>query len=317
MRAFFSVLCLSFLLTSPAVAIDYFTIGTGGVTGVYYPTGGSVCRLVNKQKRDTKIGCSAEATGGSVYNINALKKGELDFAIAQTDMVYQAHSGKGKFEGKDHSNLRAVMALYPELLTLVVNKAANIKTLQDLKGKRINIGNPGSGTEGSAMALLNELGIKREDFELAGVLKEQECPTALKDKHIDGYFFVVGHPAANTQDAANSVDIDILPIEGEIADAMLKKYPYMSKDVIPGKLYKGIDEDISTIGGKAILITTKDTDDKFVKLLLSSIVENFESFKKLRAAYARLNKEHLLEGLSTIPLHPAAEAYYKEQGLIK
>jgi len=167
------------------------------------------------------------------------------------------------------------------------------------------------------MALLNELGIKREDFELAGVLKEQECPTALKDKHIDGYFFVVGHPAANTQDAANSVDIDILPIEGEIADAMLKKYPYMSKDVIPGKLYKGIDEDISTIGGKAILITTKDTDDKFVKLLLSSIVENFESFKKLRAAYARLNKEHLLEGLSTIPLHPAAEAYYKEQGLIK
>jgi len=301
-------------LSIPAFAAEFITIGTGSVTGTYYPTGGAVCRLVNKYKKETKIRCSVESTGGSVYNINTIKNGELDFGIAQSDVVYQAANGTKKFEGKPVKKIRSVMAIYPELFTLVTRKEAGIKNIMDIKGKRINLGNPGSGNEATALSMFKTLGMSKADLGFAGVLKAGEAPDALRDNKIDGYFYMVGHPTANIKDASNSVDISITPINGEKIDAFVKANPYFAQADVPAGLYKGVDEAVPTFGVKAVLVTSTDVSDKAVYTLVKAILENFDDFKKLHPAYANITKESLLDGLSA-PLHEGAKKYFKEAGL--
>lgn len=303
-------------LSIPAFAAEFITIGTGGVTGTYYPTGGAICRLVNQYKKDTNIRCSVESTGGSVYNINTIKNGELDFGTVQSDVVYQAYQGTGKFQGDKVEKLRSVMAIYPELFTFVARKDANINTIMDVKGKRINLGNPGSGNESTALALFKALGIKTSDLAFAGGLKAAEMPDALRDNKIDGYFYMVGHPTANIKDASNSVDVKIVPINGKKVDKFVKEHPYFAQADVPGGMYKGNDEGVPTFGVKAVLVTSTDVNDKAVYTVVKAILDNFEDFKKLHPAYSNITKESLLEGLSA-PLHEGALKYYKETGLIK
>ncbi len=302
-------------LTIPAFAAEFITIGTGSVTGTYYPTGGAVCRLVNKYKKETKIRCSVESTGGSVYNINTIKNGELDFGIAQSDVVYQASNGQKKFEGKPVKKLRSVMAIYPELFTLVTRKEAGINGITDIKGKRINLGNPGSGNEATALGMFKALGMSKADLSFAGVLKAGEAPDALRDNKIDGYFYMVGHPTANIKDASNSVDIQITPIKGEKIDAYVKANPYFAQADVPAGLYKGVDKPVPTFGVKAVLVTSTDVSDKAVYTLVKAILENFDAFKKLHPAYANITKKSLLDGLSA-PQHEGAKKYFKEAGLL-
>ena len=303
------------ILTIPIFAAEFITIGTGSVTGTYYPTGGAVCRLVNKYKKETKIRCSVESTGGSVYNINNIKNGELDFGIAQSDIVYQASKGQKKFEGNIVKKLRSVMAIYPELFTLVTRADSGIKNIMDIKGKKINLGNPGSGNEATALGLFDALGINKEDLELAGVLKAGEAPDALRDNKIDGYFYMVGHPTANIKDAANSVDIVITPINGKEVDSFVKTNPYFAQADVPSGFYKGVNNPVPTFGVKAVLVTSTDISEKTVYTLVKAILENFDSFKKLHPAYANITKESLLDGLSA-PLHEGAKKYFKEAGLL-
>jgi len=302
-------------LTVPAFAAEFVTIGTGGVTGTYYPTGGAICRLVNKYKKETKIRCSVESTGGSVYNINTIKNGELDFGIAQSDVVYQAYNGTGKFEGKTIKKLKSVMAIYPELLTLVTRKDSNINTIADIKGKRINLGNPGSGNEATALTLFDASGIKKDDLKFAGALKASEMPDALRDNKIDGYFYMVGHPTANIKDATNSVDVRITSLKGDNIDSLIKKYPYFAKADVPAGMYKGNPDTIPTFGVKAVLVTSDDISEKAVYTVVKAILENFDKFKKLHPAYNNITKESLLDGLSA-PLHEGAKKYFKEAGLL-
>ena len=302
-------------LTIPAFAAEFITIGTGSVTGTYYPTGGAVCRLVNKYKKETKIRCSVESTGGSVYNINTIKNGELDFGIAQSDVVYQAANGQKKFEGKAVKKLRSVMAIYPELFTLVTRKEAAINKIEDIKGKRINLGNPGSGNEATALGMFKALGMSKADLSFAGVLKAGEAPDALRDNKIDGYFYMVGHPTANIKDASNSVDVQITPIKGEKIDAYVKANPYFAQADVPAGLYKGVDAPVPTFGVKAVLVTSTDVSEKAVYTLVKAILENFDAFKKLHPAYANITKESLLDGLSA-PQHEGAKKYFKEAGLL-
>ena len=311
-----ATLALAGALSLPALGAEFITIGTGGVTGTYYPTGGAVCRLVNKLKKETGIRCSVESTGGSVYNINTIKNGELDFGIAQSDVVYQAANGTKKFEGKKVEKLRAVMAIYPELFTLVSRKDANINGIMDIKGKRINLGNPGSGNEATALALFDAIGMKKSDLAFAGALKAAEMPDALRDNKIDGYFYMVGHPTANIKDASNSVDVKIVPITGSKVDSFVKANPYFAQADVGGGLYKGNPEGTPTFGVKAVLVTSTDVSNKAVYTVVKSILENFDAFKKLHPAYANITKESLLDGLSA-PMHDGAKKYYKEAGLIK
>jgi TRAP transporter TAXI family solute receptor len=303
------------MLSIPVFGAEFITIGTGGVTGTYYPTGGAICRQVNKMKKETKIRCSVESTGGSVYNINTIKNGELDFGIAQSDTVYQAAQGTGKFEGKQVKKLKSVMAIYPELLALVSRKDANIKSIMDVKGKRINLGNPGSGNEATALTLFDANNIKKSDLKFAGALKAAEMPDALRDNKIDAYFYMIGHPNANIKDATNSVDTRIVPLEGKSVDNLIAKYPYFAKAKIVKGLYKGVDADVNTFGVKAVLVTSTDVSDKAVYTVVKAILENFDSFKKLHPAYNNITKESLLDGLSA-PMHEGAKKYFKEAGLL-
>ncbi len=309
-------IALAGALSLPAFAAQFITIGTGGVTGVYYPTGGAICRMVNKLKKTSGIRCSVESTGGSVYNVNTINQGELDFGISQSDTAYQAYHGIGKFKGKPIKELRSVMAIYPELLTLVVAKRSGIKNIMDIKGKRINIDTPGSGTRMTTEIVLKAFGIKHSDLKQIDELSSSEGPTLLKDDHVDGYFAVFGHPTANIKDAANSVAIDLIPIEGKQVDMLVKKYPYYAKGVISGTFYKGVTHDTPSIGVKAVLVTSSKISEKVVYTVTKAILDNFAAFKKLHPAYKTITKKSLLDGLS-IPQHPGAIKAFKEAGILK
>ena len=304
------------ILSTPVFSSQFITIGTGGVTGTYYPTGGAICRFVNQYKKESKIRCSVESTDGSLYNLNTLKNGELDFGIVQSDIVYQASKGEGAFKDAKFSKLRSVMAIYPELLTLVTKKDANINKLLDIKDKRINLGNSGSGNETTALALFEASGIDKNDLKQIGTFSASEMPDALKNNKIDGYFYMVGHPTANIKDAANSTDIKIIPIDNNILENLIDKYPYFAKGHIQAGTYRGQESDISTFGVKAVLVTNENVNERTVYLLVKAILENFDEFKKLHPAYENLTKESLLNGLSA-PLHDGAKKYFEEVGLIK
>jgi TRAP transporter TAXI family solute receptor len=208
------------------------------------------------------------------------------------------------------------MAIYPELLTLVTRKEANINSLMDVKNKRINLGNPGSGNEATALTLFDASGIKKEDLSFAGDLKASEMPDALRDNKIDGYFYMVGHPTANIKDAATSLDVKITPISGPNVDSLIKKYPYFAKANVPGGIYDGNPEPIPTFGVKAVLVTSDDVSVNAVYTVVKAILENFDEFKKLHPAYNDITKESLLDGLSA-PLHEGAKKYFQEAGLLQ
>jgi len=305
------------LLSTSLFAVKFIAIGTGGVTGVYYPTGGAICRLMNKYKSQTGVRCSVESTGGSVYNINAIRKGELDFGIAQSDVVYQAYHGEGKFKGKPYKDLRVVMTIHPELLTLVVRKDSGIKNFFDLKGHVINIGNPGSGNEAAVTTLFSyckKMNLK--DIKPEG-LKASECPNALKDKKIDGYFYMVGHPTANIKDAANSTDIDLISLDNvPAAQKLVAEKPYYAWGVIPAGMYKGVNHPTKTYGVKATLVTSKQMDEKTVYYLTKAILDNFDKFKRMHPAYKNLTKKDLLKGFDHSMMHPGAKKAFKEAGLL-
>jgi len=307
---------LAVTLSVPVFATQFITIGTGGVTGTYYPTGGAICRMMNKNRKTTGIRCSVESTGGSVYNVNTINAGELDFGISQSDTAYQAYNGEGKFKDKTVKGLRSVLAIYPELLAFVVRKSSGIKSLADVKGKKLNIDIPGSGTRMTTDIVLDAVGIKKSDLALANELKSSEGPTMLKDNKIDGYFGVFGHPTANIKDASNSVDIDLIPIDGEAIDKLVAKYSYYAKGVISGSFYKGVEHDTPSIGVKAVLVTKDSIDEKVVYTLAKTILDNFDAFKKLHPAYKTITKESLLDGLA-VPQHKGAIKAFKEAGLLK
>ena len=195
------------VMAPAAFAEEFITIGTGGVTGVYYPTGGAICRLVNKGKKEHGIRCSVESTGGSVYNIKTIRQGELEFGVAQSDWQYHAYNGTSKFEEDGpFEGLRAVFSVHPEPFTVVARADAGISSFEDLKGKRVNIGNPGSGQRGTMDVVLEAMGWTTADFALASELKAAEQSAALCDNQIDAMIYTVGHPSGSIQEASTACD---------------------------------------------------------------------------------------------------------------
>jgi hypothetical protein len=291
--------------SAPAMAQQKFvTIGTGGVTGVYYAAGGAICRLMNRDRARHGIRCSVESTGGSVFNINTIKAGELDFGVAQSDWQYHATKGTAVFQ-KDGAfkELRAVFSVHPEPFTVLARKEANITKFEDFKGKRFNVGNPGSGTRASMEALLTAMGWKLGDFALASELKADEHGAALCDNKIDGFFYGVGHPAANIQDPVTTCGAKLVPLTGPAVDKIVAGAPYYAKVNIPGGLYAGNPNPTPTYG---VLATVYE--------LVKAVFENFEDFKKLHPAFANLDPKDMIKNGISAPLHPGAVKYYKEKG---
>ncbi|OBY27267.1 TAXI family TRAP transporter solute-binding subunit [Leisingera sp. JC1] len=301
-----------------AFAQEYITIGTGGVTGVYYPTGGAICRLVNKGRKEHGFKCAVESTGGSVYNINTIREGELQFGVAQSDWQYHAYNGSNKFEEQGpFEGLRAVFSVHPEPFTVVARADAGISSFDDLKGKRVNIGNPGSGQRGTMEILMEAKGWGMEDFALATELKAAEQSAALCDNQIDAMIYTVGHPSGSIQEATTACDSVLVTVDGEAVEKLVAENSFYRTATIPGGMYRGSDNDTSTFGVGATFVTSADVSEDAVYAVVSSVFENFEAFQKLHPAFANLKPEEMIaDGLSA-PLHPGAEKYYKEKGWIE
>jgi hypothetical protein len=294
----------------------FVTIGTGGVTGVYYAVGGSICRLVNKDRAKHNLRCSVESTGGSVYNVNTIKAGELDFGLAQSDVQYQAFHGTGTFKQAD-PDLRAVFSVHPEPFTVVARKEANIKTFADFKGKRFNVGNPGSGTRSAMDELLAAMNMKMSDFALASELKADEHGPALCDNKIDGFFYGVGHPSANIQDPTTTCGAKLVPLTDPAIDALVAKHPYYAKVSIPGGLYANNPQPTPTYGVSATMVTSSKVPADVVYAITKAVFDNLDEFKKLHPAFAHLEAPHMIKDGLSAPIHEGALRYYKEKGWMK
>jgi TRAP transporter TAXI family solute receptor len=300
---------------APAAAQQRFiTIGTGGVTGVYYAVGGAICRLMNKDRQKTGIRCSVESTGGSVFNANAIKTGELDFGMAQSDIQYNATKGDGQFKDKADPDLRAVFSVHPEPFTVLARKDVGVTQFTDFKGKRFNVGNPGSGTLASMEELLKQMGWTKADFSLAAELKADEQGTALCDNKIDGFFYGVGHPSAAIQDPTTACGAKLIPLTGAAVDALVKGHPYYAKATIPGGMYANNPNPTETYGVLATLITSAKASDDTVYALVKAVFDNLDEFKKLHPAFANLDPKTMVKDGLSAPLHPGAVKYYKEKG---
>lgn len=296
----------------------FITIGTGGVTGVYYPTGGAICRLVNKGRKEHGVRCSVESTGGSVYNINTIRAGELDMGVAQSDWQYHAYNGTSKFEEQGpFKELRAVFSVHPEPFTVIARADSGIKNFMDLKGKRVNIGNPGSGQRGTMEVLMGALGWTNEDFALASELKAAEQSKALCDNKIDAMIYTVGHPNGSIKEATTSCDSVLVTVDGPVVEKLVADNPFYRIATIPGGMYRGNDADTMTFGVGATFVSSTAVPADTVYAVVKSVFENFDSFQKLHPAFGNLKKEEMAKDGLSAPLHDGAAKYYKEAGLIK
>jgi uncharacterized protein len=296
----------------------FITVGTGGVTGVYYPAGGAICRLVNRDRAKHGLRCSVESTGGSVANVNLLKSGEIEFGVAQSDVQHNASKGMAQFQ-KDGAvgDLRAVFALHPEPFTVVARKEANITKFEDFKGKRFNVGNPGSGTLASMNELLGAMGWKMSDFGLASELRPDEHGPALCDGKIDGFFYAVGHPSANIQDPTTICGAKLVSLTGPAVDKLVKERPYYAVATIPGGLYPNNPQPTTTFGVQATIVSSAKVPADVVYTVVRTVFENLDEFKKLHPALAHLKPEDMIKNGLSAPLHEGAVKYYKEKGWIK
>jgi TRAP transporter TAXI family solute receptor len=307
---------------SPAAPAEaqraFVTIGTGGVTGVYYPAGGAISRVVNKKYDEYKLKVTVESTGGSVFNINAVLAGDLEFGIAQSDRQYQAYKGEAEWKDRGpQTDLRAVFALHSEAVTLLAADDAGINTVGDLKGKRVNIGEPGSGNRGNAIDALAANGLDWEKDIIAEGIKPVESAKLLLDGRIDAYFYTVGHPNGSFMEAtAGTRKVHFVPIEG--VDDLIRKFPFYAKAVIPVSLYPNATNtrDVPTYGVKATLVTSAKVPERVVYIVTKELFENLDEFKGLHPAFGTLTKENMLEGNSA-PYHDGALKYYREAGLMK
>jgi len=307
-------------LTGTAVTAQdkFITIGTGGQTGVYFVVGQSICKLVNRDTSKTGIKCTAPSTGGSIANINAIRAGDMDMGVAQSDWQYHAYKGDSKFEDAGaFSDLRAVFSVHPEPFNVIARRDSGIKVLDDLKGKRVNIGNPGSGQRATMEVVMNALGWSMSDFALASELKPAEQAAALGDNKVDAIIYTVGNPNGSMQEATTTVDAVLVPVEGPVIDKLVADNPYYSKATIPGGMYTGNPDDVNTFGVRATFVTSAKVPDDVVYEVVKAVFDNFDRFKSLHPAFATLKPEDMISAGLSAPLHPGAEKYYREQGWIK
>ena len=316
---FAGMIAAATLLTGAATAQQTFVaIGTGGVTGVYYPTGGAICRLVNRGRAEHGIRCGVESTGGSVFNINAIRGGELEFGVAQSDWQFHAFNGTSQFEDQGpFEELRAVFSVHPEPFTVVARADAGIENFEDLQGKRVNIGNPGSGQRGTMEVVMDALGWTTGDFTMASELQAAEQSQALCDNNIDAMIYTVGHPSGSIQEATTACDSVLVNVTGAAIDQLVADNPYYRVATIPGGMYRGNPDDVTTFGVGATFVTSADVPEEVVYEVVKAVFENIDQFKGLHPAFANLDPKQMANAGLSAPLHAGAEKYFREAGLIE
>ena len=318
------VACLSILAgPSRAGAEEVFvSIGGGDVSGVYFPTGLAIARMVNAKRQDYGIRATVEATSGSTFNLNAIMAGYMDFGLSQADKQYHAVKGVAEWvEQGPQEELRAVFSIYPESVTLVAADDAGINTIEDLKGKRVSLGNPGSSQHLVITNILKAFGIDPDSDIQAQTVYASDAPDLLQDNLIDAYFFTVGHPNDTVQRGLSGTrKARVVPISGPALEKMFAENVYYTRYKIPmQRLYpalKGPLEDVDTLAVLATVSTSAKVPEQIVYLLTKEVFENLDQFRQGHPALTILTKEGMLEGLHA-PLHPGAKKYYQEVGLIK
>lgn len=296
-------------------AETFITIGTGGQTGVYYVVGGSICKLVNRGTKDHDIKCT-HTTGGSVKNINGIRAGDLDMGVAQSDWQYHGYNGTSpkQFPDGAFKELRAVFSVHPEPFTVVARADSGIKTFEDLVGKRVNVGNPGSGARGTMEVVMDKMGWTMDTFKLAAELKSSEQSQALCDNKIDAMVFTVGHPSGTIKEATTSCESILIPVTGEAIDKLVADNSYYANTSIPGGMYTGTDTDTATFGVGATFVTSSKVADDTVYQIVKAVFDNFKRFKRLHPAFENLNEKDMIVKNLSAPLHPGAIKFYKEKG---
>ncbi|KIC07341.1 C4-dicarboxylate ABC transporter substrate-binding protein [Leisingera sp. ANG-M1] len=301
--------------SAAAAEQQFVTIGTGGVTGVYYPTGGAICRLVNKSRKEHGIRCSVESTGGSVYNARTIRAGELDFGVIQSDVQVKSINGTDQFaEDGPYAGLRSLFSVHPEPMHVMARADAGIASTADLKGKKVNIANPGSGTRVLAETLMKYEGLSVDDFTLAAELKSSEQAAALCDGKIDATIWAAGLPNGSSQEATSTCDVKIIPLAGAGIEKLLNENTAYAAATIPGGMYPGNPDDLPSWGPKATIVTSAEASDEVVYEVVKAIFENFDAFKKLHPAFANLNESEMVSDGLTAEIHPGALKYYQERG---
>lgn len=322
---FLSIAALGVAMLSPssgqaASKKRFIAIGTGGPTGVYFATGNAICRLVHKEAAEGRksgrkhgIRCSAPSTGGSTYNIGQISEGELDFGVAQSDWQYHAYNCSNK-KAKCYKKLRAVFSVHPEPFHIIVGKDSGINSWADLKGKRVNIGNPGSGQRGTMEVLMAAHGTKKSDFAQATELTSTEQSKALCDGKIDAYGYTVGVPNAGVSVATDGCGARIINLNSKVEKGLANKFPYYAFATIPKGTYKTSDADVTTFGVMATFVTSADTSTQDVYEVVRAVMENIGDFQKLHPAFKNLDPKKMMKDGLSAPLHPGAIKYYKEKG---
>jgi len=299
----------------------FVSIGTGGITGLYYPAGSAIAKLINKKRQLYGIRANVESTDGSVFNISAIASGNMQFGIVQSDRLYQAVHGHDEWAAKGpQKDLRAVFGIHSESVTLVAAADSGIRTLNDLRGKRVNIGNAGSGQRQNAIDALMAGGIRFDkDLKAEGV-KSSEAPALLQDGKLDAFFYTVGHPSSAFREAASGpVKVCFIPVSGPEIEELLKAKPCYAKCSFSPKMYPGAvneEDNIETFCVKATLCTSVHVPDKVVYAVTKEVLSNLDEFRKVHPAFEELTRKGMPEGLSA-PIHPGAEKYFKEIRILK
>lgn len=299
-----------------AQAPAFFRIGTGGTAGTYYPIGGLIANAISTPPQ---LVSTAVASNGSVANVNAIVGGAAESGFVQADVAYWAYSGTGVFEGKPKvAELRSIANLYPESVHLVVRKAANVKSVADLKGKKVSLDEPGSGTLLNARAILAAFGVTEKDI-TPEYLKPNQAAEKMKDGSVDAFFFTGGYPAAAISELASTGSgIEILPITGAQAEKLAKDSPFFAADEIPAGTYKDVGA-VKTVAVGAHWVTSAKIPNDTVYAVTKALWSD-KTRTALDAGHAKgkvIRKETALKGLQGVPLHPGAEKFYKEAGLLK
>ena len=318
---FIPLLLLIFLAIFPISNcnnLKFLSIGTGAVTGIYYPTGGAICRMINKNIKILRIKATVEATAGSVYNVNAVLSGDLEFGVVQSDRQFQAFHGLSEWKHRGPQlKLRSVFSIHPETVILLATAKSGIRQIQDLKNKRVNLGNPGSGPLQNARDALAAFSISEKELH-AEYIKAVEAPGLLLDERIDAFFYTVGNPNGNIKEATSGrIQVRFIPLAGPPINSLIQKHPYYAPAKIPIHHYpKAANQyDVPTFGVKGTLVTSTDVDEDLVYAVTKEIFDHLEEFKSLHPAYSSLSKKSMVTGLSA-PLHRGALRYYREKGLI-
>jgi uncharacterized protein len=304
--------------TAAAQEEKFITIGTGGQTGVYYVVGQSICGLVNRGQAQHGIRCTAPSTGGSIANINAMRAGDMDMGVAQSDWQHHAYNGTSQFEEQGpFEELRAVFSVHGEPFNVIARADSGIETFTDLAGKRVNIGNPGSGQRATMDVVMEAMGWSLSDFALASELQSAEQAAALGDNNVDAIIFTVGHPNGSIQEATTTVDAKLIPVDTPEIATLVEERPYYAWATVPGGMYRGTDEDVTTFGVKATFVAPATAEDDVVYEVVKAVFDNFDRFKSLHPAFANLQEEEMVSDGLSAPLHEGAARYYRERGWIQ